>query len=89
MCNNTLPAVEILDNFSECNSSLAFIEASIRGLLRTGNLNEDDVGDGLSFTLQTLMAEYKKLFVDIENYLGSVVLSTFDLASDYGADKKT
>jgi hypothetical protein len=90
MCSNTLPAVEILDNFEECNTSLIFIEASLRCLLRSGNLNEDKVGDGLSFALQSIIDEYKKIQTDIQTYIDSVVLSTFNMAaSNDGEDEKT
>jgi hypothetical protein len=90
MCSNTLPAVEILDNFEECNRSLIYIEASMRSLLRTGDINEDHVGDGLFIIFQILINEYKKLQTDIQSYLGSVVLSTFNVAaSNDGEDEKT
>jgi hypothetical protein len=86
---NTLPVTEILDTFDECNNSLIFIESAVRGLVRTGNLNEDNVGDGLSIAMQTLIGEYKKLQADIQNYLSSVVLSSFDLAPIHDKDKET
>jgi hypothetical protein len=89
MCANTLPTTEILDNFEECNTSLVFIESSIRALLQANNFNENEVGDGLSIALQTLIGEYKKVLTDIQNYLHSVRSSTFDLATFYGEDKET
>jgi hypothetical protein len=89
MYSHNLPAKEILNNFEECNASLVFIESALRGLLLTGSFNEVDVGNGLSLTLQTLISEYKKVQGDVQNYLSSVVVSTFDLAPINDDDKET
>jgi hypothetical protein len=88
MYSHTLPAVEILDNFEECNTTLIFLESALRCLTRSGNLNEDHVGDGLAMTMQILIGEYQKLKNDIQNCLNSVVVSTFDVAP-FHDDEKT
>ena len=82
MTNKTLPAAEILDKFDDCNFTLTFLESSLRSLIKSGNVGEAHVDDGLTVVMLELIREYQKLKVAIQNYLLSAAPNTGMAKSD-------
>ncbi len=57
MLKKDLSVAEIADKFDDFYFQSVFLEAAIRGLVQTGNIDELHVGEGLAVLLRSLYKE--------------------------------